>query len=475
MQRLGLVGIINILVALSSIILLPILTKNFSAQNYGVWVQLMVTIGLIPNITTLGLPFTMVRYLASEKIKKNVQAGFYTIFWTVLIVSSLASILLIISANELARLLFNNYSSIVIILAVLIPIISLNILFLNYFRTIQNMKLYSLFTLIQTYLYVSIVSYLILEGNNLIVAVIGYLTAQIIILIVMAIAITKNIGFKLTKFQNLREYLTFGLPMIPSMFSYWIVDSSDRYIIGILLGTAFVGYYNPGYTLGLLIMMLIAPISVIIIPVLSKHYDENNMIEVRNMLKYSLKYYLAIAIPSVIGISLLSKELLLILTTPEIALKGFIITPFTATSALFYGILVIFSQIIILKKETRIAGTAWLFAAIFNIILNLLLIPYFGILGAAIATLFSYLLSTIFIIIYSLRKFRFDIDIKFIAKSIIASLPMIPLIFLINTDKIIDLLIVVLLSALIYLIIIILLKGISKEEIKFFRNIFFNQ
>ena len=247
------------------------------------------------------------------------------------------------------------------------------------------MKLYSLFTLIQTYLYVSIVSYLILEGNNLIVAVIGYLTAQIIILIVMAIAITKNIGFKLTKFQNLREYLTFGLPMIPSMFSYWIVDSSDRYIIGILLGTAFVGYYNPGYTLGLLIMMLIAPISVIIIPVLSKHYDENNMIEVRNMLKYSLKYYLAIAIPSVIGISLLSKELLLILTTPEIALKGFIITPFTATSALFYGILVIFSQIIILKRNQNCSKMP-LFAAIFNIILNLLLIPYFGILGAAIAT-----------------------------------------------------------------------------------------
>lgn len=472
-QRIGLVGVTNILVALSSIIILPILTKHFSPQDYGVWVELMVTLGLIPNIATLGLPYTMVRFLASEKNKINIQEGFYTIFWIVLLISVIIGIFIIIVSPELAKILFNNYLPASIILAFLIPVTALNILLLNYFRTFQQMKLYSLFTLIQTYFYILLVSYIIINGYNLVGAIIGYLAAQIVVCLIIGFVIIKNIGFIIPKFRNLKEYLSFGLPTIPSMLSYWIVDSSDRYIIGILLGTAFVGYYNPGYTLGLLIMMLIAPISVMIIPVLSKHYDEHNMDEVRNLLKYSLKYYLAIAIPSVIGISLLSKNLLMILTTPEIALNGFMITPFTALSALFYGLLIIFTQIIILKKETKIMGFAWLIAASFNVILNLTFIPNIGILGAAIATLISYLAALIFTISYSLKNFQFEIDKKFIIKSIVASLFMLPLIVLINSDSIINLLIVVILSAFIYLIVIILLKGISKEEIVYFRNLFF--
>lgn len=470
-QRIGLVGITTILVALSSIIILPILTKNYNPQDYGVWVQLMVTLGLIPNIASLGLPYTMVRFLACENDTTNIQEGFYTIFLTILIFSAFISLIILIISQELAIILFNGYLSITIILSILAPIVTLNVLFLNYFRTFQQMKLYSLFTLSQTYVYIILVSFIIFIGGTLTNAAIGYLIAQLLVLLIMGLVIIRNIGFKIPKFNYFKEYLSFGLPTIPSMFSYWIVDSSDRYIIGLLLGTAFVGYYNPGYMLGSIIMMLIAPISVIIIPVLSKHYEENNVNEVRKHLKYSLKYYLAIAIPSVVGISFLSKNLLLFLTTPDIAINGFIITPFTALSALFYGIFVIFSQIIILKKETKILGSAWLIAAILNIILNLFLIPYLGILGAAIATLISYMLASSFSIIYSIRNFKFDIDIKFIIKSILASTFMLPILILINSETIINLLIVVLLSIIVYLISIILLKGISKEEIKFFRTL----
>ncbi len=78
----------------------------------------------------------------------------------------------------------------------------------------------------------------------------GILIANIISFFIMIIFIISNIGFKIPKFKNMREYLSFGLPTIPANLSSWIVDSSDRYVIGILLGSAFVGYYSPGYTLG---------------------------------------------------------------------------------------------------------------------------------------------------------------------------------------------------------------------------------
>ena len=91
-QRIGLIGITNILVALSSLILLPIMTKSFSISNYGIWVQINTTIGLIPNLATLGLPYTMVRFFSSEKDKEKIQEGFYSLLSIVLVSSIILSI-----------------------------------------------------------------------------------------------------------------------------------------------------------------------------------------------------------------------------------------------------------------------------------------------------------------------------------------------------------------------------------------------
>ncbi len=84
-QRIGLVGITNILVAISGLILLPIITKNFTTSDYGVWVQITTTIALLPNVATLGLPYTMVRFLSAEKDIEKIREGFYSLAGVVLI------------------------------------------------------------------------------------------------------------------------------------------------------------------------------------------------------------------------------------------------------------------------------------------------------------------------------------------------------------------------------------------------------
>lgn len=53
-KRIGLVAITNLLVELNSLIMLPLLTKNLAASEYGVWIQISVTIGLVPAIALLG-------------------------------------------------------------------------------------------------------------------------------------------------------------------------------------------------------------------------------------------------------------------------------------------------------------------------------------------------------------------------------------------------------------------------------------
>jgi len=471
-QRVGLVGIVNLLVSLSGIILLPILTKTLPIEDYGIWVQISVTISLIPAVVMLGLPYTMVRFLAAAKKREEIQEGFYSIAFIILFTSAIASFLLFLLSKPIATALFDNDFTITRIVSLIVFIECLNGLLLNFFRTFQQIKKYSMFVFIRTYLNVALVAYFVLSGYGIFGAVIGLLTSGFFVFLIMAFRIISEIGIKIPKFTHIREYLAFGLPTVPGNLSSWVVNSSDRYVIGIFLGTAFVGYYSPGYTLGGIINMFIAPLAFMLPAVLSKYYDENNMNEVKNVLSYSLKYFLLLAIPSAFGLSLLSKPLLMILSTPGIASQGYLITPFVALSALLFGTYAIIGQIIVLEKKTKITGTIWVIAAVLNLGLNIVIVPYIGILGAAITTLIAYALAFALTAYYSFKYFKFNIDFRFILKSIFASIAMSLVIIKRSSVGISNILIEIGVCAVVYAAVLLLLKGIRKEEIAFFKELF---
>jgi O-antigen/teichoic acid export membrane protein len=467
-QRIGLVGIANILVQLSALILLPILTKSFSISDYGIWVQINTTIALLPNFATLGLPYTMVRFLSAETDNEKIREGFYSILSIVVVSTFIISLLLLIFSKAIASAIFDGDVNVAMLLSLIVFIACLNTLLLNFFRTFQEMKKYSLFLLLQTYLGVFIVSYLAINGFGIFMAALGLLIANIITFIVMLAFIILNIGFKIPNFKDLREYLSFGLPTIPGNLSSWIVNSSDRYIIGIFLGAAFVGYYSPGYTLGYCISILMAPFALLLPSVLPQYYDEDNIEKVVLFLKYSMKYFLLIAIPSTFGLSILSKPVLMILTTPEIALNGYLITPLTALSSLLYGVYAIISNVLVLEKKTKVIGTIWILVAVLNLGLNILLIPYYGILAAAVTTLIAYALAFILTLRYSTNYL--ESDFKFILKSVTASIVMSGLLIFMNPQGLLNIIIAVIISAVVYFGLLIILKGIEKEEFQFFKE-----
>ncbi len=290
----------------------------------------------------------------------------------------------------------------------------------------------------------------------------------------MFIFIFSDIGFKIPKFHKIKEYLSFSLPNIPSNLSFWIVESSDRILIGILLGTTYVGYYAPSYALGTVITMFSSPLYVLLFPVLSNYYDKNEISTIKTILKYTLKYFLALAIPSVFILSILSKIILIILTTPEIALNGYLVIPFVALSTLLAGLCIIISQVIILEKKTKIIGSIWIIAAIINFVINLTIIPLFGILGAAFATLISYTAVLVLFLIYSRKYLIFDMDLSFIGKSIFASTLITLLVYIFYPSNIIETIIIMGIGFTGYIIILLVLKGIKKDEISFFKNLILN-
>ncbi len=468
-------GIANILVALSSLILIPIMTKSFTINNYGVWAQINTFINLIPSIATLGLPYTMVRFLSAEKDEIKIREGFYSITFIILLSTIIISLLIYLFSPNIASALFDNNINITHLLSIIVFLACLNTLLLNYFRTFQQMKRYSIFLILLNYLAVLIPSYFAVNGYGINITAIGLLIAYLIAFLIMSIFIYYDIGFKLPRFHNLREYLTFGLPTIPGNLSSWIVDSSDRFVIGIFLGTAFVGYYVPGYTLGYIIILILTPFSILLPSILPKYYEDNDIEKVRLYLKYSLKYFLLVAIPTVFALTILSQPILMILTTPAIASHGYLITPFVAVSGLLFGFYAIISNVIILNKNTKIMGLIWIIAAVLNLGLNIIIVPHYGILGAAVTTLTAYTTAFILTIGYSNTIFQLDFNVFFIIKSIIASSIMSLLIITLHPTGILNILITILLAIVIYLILLLILRGVNKREIELLTNIFLNK
>ena len=474
-KRIGLVALTNLLVEANSLIMLPLLTKNLPVSEYGVWVQITVTIGLVPAVALLGLPYSMVRFLSSAKGRENIQEIFYSMAAIIALAGLAASVAIYLLAEPIASALFDGRLIIVQYLSILVFLECLISIPFTYFRSVQQIKKYSAFNFAKVFFSLLLVIYFVLSGKGILGAVIGLLFADILIFLAMISFVVSDVGASFPKFQNIKEHLAFGMPTIPGNLSSWIVNSSNRYVIGLLMGTTFVGYFSPGYTLGNMINLFIAPLSFILPAALSKHYDEHETEEVRTILGFSLKFFLALGIPAAFGLSLLSRPILSVLSTPEIAAQGYMVTPFMALGALFLGAYAIVAQIMVLEKNTALTGKIWIIAAILNLVISFLLIPYMGIIGGAIATLISFAFVFIITSYYAKKSIKISFRLNFIVKSLVASMVMSFLLLISRPEGVAGLALSVAICALIYFIVLLVLNGFTKEEIAFIRTLRYNK
>jgi O-antigen/teichoic acid export membrane protein len=219
-------------------------------------------------------------------------------------------------------------------------------------------------------------------------------------------------------------------------------------------------------------MMAATVLGLVLPPALSKLYDEGRMDEVKTHLSYSLKYVLALAMPYVFGAAILAQPVLRLFSTAEIASEGYLVVPLVALSILFYAAYVPVVQILVLVKKTRITAAVWISCALVNLGLNILVVPRWGILGAAVTTLIAYALALGLTTYYGFREFRFPIDWRFVIKSLIASGAMAAALWAIAPKGTSATILTIVAGIAIYGAVLFLLKGFKKGEFKFFRELF---
>ena len=384
------IGIANVLLALSRIILLPLLTKTLGSYDYGIWAQVQVTISLVLGVVGLGLPYALTRFLPAKTQTEEVREEFWSVFSLVSFTTFVVSLVLVAAAGPIARAFFEGSTEIVRITGLIILIWSLDTTLLSFFRAFRQMKKYALFVVGDTYIELVVIAFLVLKGYGLLGALWAVLAVRSMIFIPLLFLINSQVRIKRPHFSKIKEYLSFGLPTVPGNLASWVVASSDRYVIGYYLGATSVGIYSAAYGLGSLMIMLAGMLGFVLPSTLSKLYDEGKMEELKTHLSYSLKYFLAVAIPFVFGAAILGKPVLKLLSTAEIAAKGHFVVPLVALSILFYGAYAVIAHILVVAKKTRITGLIWIAAAVVNLGLNIVAVPRFGILGAALTTLIAY-------------------------------------------------------------------------------------
>ena len=422
----------------------------------------------------LGLNSAILRFLSAEKEKKNTAKGIFTVIFTILSVSIIFALFLFLLSDSFAKILLKDISvaPLIKIASLLIILEALNQISLEPFRIFGQIRKYSTLTILQTFLEIGLVSFLVLSGFGLFGAIVGLLVVKGIILLFSLFFIISQTGFALPDFSILKSYLIFGLPLIPTVIFIMIIASSDRYVIGFFKGATSVGIYSAAYSIGIMALMFLYPIVYILSPTIFKLFDEKEIDKVKTYLSYSLKYFFLFSIPSVFGLFVLAKPILTALATTEfVSLVTIFIVLLVALSMIFEGIRAIFGEVLMLFKRTKILGGAAITAGLINLILNILFIPYFGIIAAAVTTLISYAILGLTMYYYSRKYMKFNINLNFILKSIFASTAMALVVYIFSPVSIIDIFLAIGISVIVYFGLIFLLKGFKKEELKIFSQV----
>lgn len=388
-----------------SFFLFPIYTRVFTVKEYGVidLTTMFTTILLI--FLELGLKSAVGRFYVDAE-ENNRQLSATTALFYLLGISLISLGIFIPFSPWISRLIFGtiDYQMVVVVMSLAIPA---NLLFAFF----QNMLKWRL----QVFSYSAISIGTLLCRTSLTIYLIVVLKQGIIGIYWAAFStylISSIIGFWLTRssytfafsIQQLGKLLRYGIPLVPLSLSHFIMTFSDRYFLRIYVGLESIGLYAASYKITSVMNLLLAGFRRAWGPFIYASYRRADAKElfadIYNFVSLFMLFFL-------LSLSLFSREILTILATSRY-LSAYRVVPLLTSSIILYTVGGYFSFGLDIVKETKPRAWASLTAALINIVLNIILIPYLGIVGAALATFISFFGLAILLIKASQKRYRIN-------------------------------------------------------------------
>lgn len=466
-QRIGLVGVAQTFNSMRGLFLLPLFTKNLSTSDYGVWALILVTISILQPFILLGLQDSILRFLAPQTKEKIVQ-GVITVIIIVICTGTIASVIIFFSSDFIANIILKEPSTSYLI-KIVIPFLiidSVNAIILSSFRVFGLIKNYAIVLISKTSLEIILLTFFILSGFGLFGAILSLTIAAVIFLIIMLILIFSYAGFAKPDFLLARPYLLFSLPLIPITLAQFVIEISDRYVVGFFMGASKVGIYSAAYNIGVIPLVLSTYLVYMLKPTIYAFYDTGMVDKARTYLSYSWKYLLTLSIPSAFGLSILARPLLVNMTTVKYTSDGVYIIPIVVTGIVFFGMEQIFAVSLLIFKRRKIFVIAFVSGALTNFLLNIVLVPRYGIIAAAVTTLIAYIILAIIIGYSSRHYFPFNLNFRFISKCILAATVMTICIWILNPKNILGIVLSIIIGSIIYFCLLLLQRGFTRQELR---------
>lgn len=382
-------GLGDIGAKLVGFLLIPIYTRYLSANDYGDYSLWLTYQAIFAAFLSLQIVEGVYRYLLDEKYNKSkvINASFIMITIPVFIFLILAFFIsngkyLVISLYFVFYVYFTFFKQVV--------------------RGLKKIKLFSISSVIAVLASSLISIYYVVKLNSGYIGIIygsicGYILT--IFFIVVKIKNFLSLSFYQIPYSLFKKLLLFSIPLIPSALSWWVINLSDRLVIDHYSGKASLGIYSVALSISGVILLFNAMFQKAWqTSAIENFNDSNNEQNYNDVFDFVLGGFLIV----ISLFTLLIKPFSFFLLGAEF-FEAWIYAPILSTAFMFQ----LFGSFIgtYYWSSKKIKGELYtsILAALINIGLNFLLIPFFGIMGASLATVFAYFALWL-IRVYSLRK-----------------------------------------------------------------------
>jgi O-antigen/teichoic acid export membrane protein len=396
-------GTADIVVRSTAFITLPIYTRLFPPEEYGIWAALMAVVGLLNAFLALGGDSAYARHFFEARTHEARRRITSTLLWFLLGWALVITLALLPLAPVFARwYLEQEGRGLVVVLAVIgTPLTLANAMASQVLRNQFRAKLYGALSVTTAVLSVALgLAAVLLAGMGIAGLFAGVVGAGVLMLPIRLWLIRDLLAIEFSR-SVLRDLLSFGLPLVPMSVAYWVFASSDRIMLGKLASLEQVGLYSVAAAATSVLALVNSALGQAWSPHAVQAYEADSQ-KAAVLFGQVLTYIVAGLGLMAVGVAAFARDLLVVLTTPAFYAAAPAVAPL-ALGYLAYASTQVTAAGISLKKRTGyFALYAWI-AAVLNIGLNFLLIPRWGMLGSAWATAASYGFLTVVYAVTSQR------------------------------------------------------------------------
>ncbi len=246
------------------------------------------------------------------------------------------------------------------------------------------------------------------QGLGALGLLLGLIAAMLIVLGKPLADRLRGLRLRAREWDLMVQFCRYGGPLAVTSALSFLIDSSDRFIIGWLLNDAAVGEYAVAYDLtSFSIGLLLTIVNLAAYPLVIRALQDHGAEHARGELAANLTALLAVGIPAAVGLAMLAKPIAKVLVGPAFQDAAVTLIPLIALAAVLRDLKAFhFDLAFQLGRNTVPQMSVTVVAIALNVGLNLWWIPVFGIVGAAYATIAAYAVALVLSAIAGLSVFR---------------------------------------------------------------------